>query len=523
MAEYGSKIDCYYLWHHDTRSSSREEFDFAIAHMRGGGGNEAWKVAEEVVRKKHYNIILITDGEIMDYDVEKCDQTLEKAKQEGFQIRKAICYTIGYRDEPNLSVTCAFTRYGESRVFSKGGDKPLRTVMQYTKEDFKILEEFAEISLENFQANFEKIEQLIIAKNMGRNSNPEMKDQLVHMKARLIREYSKEQGKKEPISNMIRKALRNNDQETAFDLARKMANSYFTDETITDLEKKLTSLIALCGDLRGQYSLGQIRSNKMTTASRAEEGKIDQSLETEELSKNPIECPIIMDEDVPQILIDTCDPFLLDLEKGLVDDINACPLRILNYPHLKAKFKARLSNYTGVKYSDKLKKNPFTRGQLLGAIPLGNHRSHVVVGNSTIAKMVAGGKVMGNLNLYFAVIWVLVMENEIEYLSPIKANLTEHLIHRLTTSQTMASLCGLPKFVSTQISTDIALWFCLSSGQLNTPTERDAFRFHLFDLEHMRKLVDALGYPLHEGFTRHYLRTRALHYFLDKLKRSTPK
>lgn len=229
-----------------------------------------------------------------------------------------------------------------------------------------------------------------------------------------------------------------------------------------------------------------------------------------------------MDEDVPQILIDECEPFLLGLEKGIVDDINACPLRILNYPHLKAKFKARLSNFIGVKYSDQLRRNPFTRGKLLGAIPLGSHRSHVVVGNSSIAKMVSGGKVMGNFDLYYAVVWLLVMEGSIEYLSPIRANLTEHLLYRLTSSQTMASLCGLPKFVSTQVGTDIALWFCLSSGQLNLSTDQDSFRFHLFELEHMQKLVDVLGYPLHEGFIRHYQRTRALYYFLDKLKRSTP-
>ena len=132
-------------------------------------------------------------------------------------------------------------------------------------------------------------------------------------------------------------------------------------------------------------------------------------------------------------------------------------LRILNYPDLKAKFKSRISTFTGVKYSDKLRQNPFTRNKLLGSIPLGSHKSHVTVGNHTIAKLVSGGKVMGNLNLYFAVIWILVNEDEIEFLKPIKANLTEHLVHRLVNSQTMASMCGLSQFVSTQIGTDIAI------------------------------------------------------------------
>ena len=299
-----------------------------------------------------------------------------------------------------------------------------------------------------------------------------------------------------------------------------MATNYLENDTIADLQKKINNLITICGDLRGQYSIGQIKSNKMATATRAVGGKIDPTLQTEDLSKNPIECPIIMDEDVPQILIDECNPFLLDLEKGIVDDINACPLRVLNYPDLKAKFKSRISTYTGVKYSDKMKLNPFTRKRLLGSIPLGSDRSHVTVGNHTIAQLVSGGKVMGNLNMWYAVIWILVNEDEIEYLKPIKANLKEHLIYRLVNSQTMASMCGLSQFVSTQIGTDIAVWFCVNNGFMNQQPEKDTLRFHLFNIEAMAKIVEALGYPNHSGFTRHYLRTRALFYFLDKFKRS---
>ena len=375
--------------------------------------------------------------------------------------------------------------------------------------------------MENFEAKYSSIEQLIIAINMGREGNPELKNQLVTMKSRLVKELSKKLGKKMSYSEKIREMLREQRVQDALGMVENMAKSYFEESGTGELEQKINYLISLCGDLRGQYSVGEIKSNKMATAVKAVEGKIDQAVELEDLSKNPIECPIIMDEDVPQILIDECEPFLLGVEKSIVDDINACPLRILNYPDIKAKFKSRISTFTGVKYSDKMKKNPFTQNRLLGAIPLGTHRSHTTVGNHTIAKLVSGGKVMGNLNMYYAVLWILVSEGEIEYLSPIKANLTEHLIFRLTSTQTMASMCGLSQFVSTQISTDIALWYCLNSGYLNQPTEKDTFRFHLFDVEHMRKLVAALGYPLHEGFQRHFLRTRALFYLLEKYKRSS--
>jgi hypothetical protein len=204
-----------------------------------------------------------------------------------------------------------------------------------------------------------------------------------------------------------------------------------------------------------------------------------------------------MDEDVPQILVDECQPFLLGVEKYIVDDIAACPLRILNYPDLKAKFKSSLSTFTGVKLTDKLLKNPFTQNRLLGAIPLGTHQSHIQVGNYTIAKLITGGKILGNLNLYYAVIWYLINEGEIQYLNPIKYNATEHLIYRLKTTKTTASLCGLAQFVTTQLDSDIAIWYCVSSGYLNQPGSRDTFRFHQTNMDPMIEIVRTLGFPIH--------------------------
>ncbi len=99
---------------------------------------------------------------------------------------------------------------------------------------------------------------------------------------------------------------------------------------------------------------------------------------------------------------------MVGIEKAIVDDITACPLRILNYPEIKSKLKARLSNYMGVKYADKFLKNPFTQRKLLGSIPLGSHKSHIKVGNYTIARMFSDGKILGNLNLFFAVIWYII-------------------------------------------------------------------------------------------------------------------
>lgn len=85
----------------------------------------------------------------------------------------------------------------------------------------------------------------------------------------------------------------------------------------------------------------------------------------------------------------------------------------------------------------------------------------------------------------------------------------------------MASLCGLSQFVATQVSTDLALWYSASSGYLNNPVEKDTFRFHLYNMDTIAKLIELLDYPLHEGFQRHYKRTLALHHFMDRMKRSS--
>lgn len=78
--------------------------------------------------------------------------------------------------------------------------------MSYTAEDYKILDSLEDITLENFEAQYEKIEQLIIAQNMGKDGNLPLKNQLVSMKTRLVKELSKKLGKKE-FSQQLREKL----------------------------------------------------------------------------------------------------------------------------------------------------------------------------------------------------------------------------------------------------------------------------------------------------------------------------
>ena len=254
-----------------------------------------------MIKKNIKKVILVTDGQVSDHSVNQCDKILEN-----HEFEKTICYIISTSSYGglNMSVTCPFTRKCDNEVYEKDYNLPMKKVVQYTPADYKILDTLDEISLENFTEKYDMIEGLIIALNMGKDGNIPLKNQLVIMKNRLVKELSKQKSGENDINKEMRGMLEEGNLEGALAIAKKITTEYFSDGMTTDLEKKISHLINLCGDLRGKYNINEIKSNKMSYAKDAKEGKIDQQVETHDLSKNPIECPIIMDEDIPQILVD---------------------------------------------------------------------------------------------------------------------------------------------------------------------------------------------------------------------------
>lgn len=103
---------------------------------------------------------------------------------------------------------------------------------------------------------------------MGKDGNIPLKNQLVVMKNRLVKELSKRKGKAD-INEVMRTSLEKGDFQAAIEVAQVMTTEYFSDSKTTDLEDNISHLINLCGDLRGKYDIGQIKSNKMATAKDA--------------------------------------------------------------------------------------------------------------------------------------------------------------------------------------------------------------------------------------------------------------
>ena len=76
----------------------------------------------------------------------------------------------------------------------------------------------------------------------------------------------------------MRICLEEGNFDGAMKLAGKITKEYFSDSMTTDLEKQISHLINLCGDLRGKYNINEIKSNKMAYAKDAKEGQLDQQV-----------------------------------------------------------------------------------------------------------------------------------------------------------------------------------------------------------------------------------------------------
>lgn len=81
LTEYAKDITHYYFWNSNCNAYTKKNFMNWVETKRGTGGTSPELVAAEIAKSKHTNIILVTDGEVGDHSVSRCDNILEEVKQ----------------------------------------------------------------------------------------------------------------------------------------------------------------------------------------------------------------------------------------------------------------------------------------------------------------------------------------------------------------------------------------------------------------------------------------------------------
>jgi hypothetical protein len=134
-----------------------------IESKKGYGGTEPHCILETMssLDASSYELCLITDGEVVQNSVNRCDQILQDYQI--VQLNKVECHIVN--NNPNLSVSCPFTRNGECKVTTYRLDAPsesnhLNGVVQLhlTKDDWTLLRTIETVTLDTFLEQFEKLQ-----------------------------------------------------------------------------------------------------------------------------------------------------------------------------------------------------------------------------------------------------------------------------------------------------------------------------------------------------------------------------
>lgn len=198
-------------------------------------------------------------------------------------------------------------------------------------------------------------------------------------------------------------------------------------------------------------------------------------------------------------------------------------MNIFKYPDVLDKFKSRLDHPISLdaykSSNGSITESPFTRKPINGGFCLSANPEHIRASAWALAYILTGNKLVGNQDLWFAVIMLMVQRGRIEYLKPILPQLQAQMKYRMEHHKTYISLTGLPEFPTTQVPLGTAIWYIFSSPLFNVNPKRDILRTHLPHLNELRDLVELIGYKVPDEIEPHVLRLRCMLAMLGAVKR----
>lgn len=486
-------------WDHKWQNVSIKELKKINDMQNGFGGTEVSQVAKAI---KHLDfkgkLILITDGQVGTRDIDECDSMLLNEKRFSHVDVYLIKSGDRFFSDPNMSVSCPFTRYCPHVVNYISNEK--EESLEISNTDIEILNNLDTINtLQDFDFHKESILKALSARMMGKASiDTKIHDQIVRLRQRIVQDIARNKNvTKTSTTTILHESLKKRESwNECLELYRKFVGEYYQ-TSFDSFEKDISNLLNITkGGLRNSFSHRLRRADVLDTCPIS---NINETEPQEEVDDTDYTCPITLDSERDVVLLIKTRPPLvehLQLTPKVVEDIINCPLNALNYKDIceslmkSLDMSISLSAYIKADQSDyPIKTSPFTRDPIMDVLYLGANESQVAGSNTTISKILTGThrKKIGNMNLWFAVIYIL-MEKE-ERFRDIMPFVENQLKWRLAYTQTFASMCGLTKYPNERVSLELACWMVITSPLLELPNEKDMVRAHVFHLEYLFKLV----------------------------------
>lgn len=438
------------FWDSEEPQTTSYEKAIEIIKMRTGNYGTSPSLIAPLTQPDSY-VILITDGQVDNDEVKKCDQLLNSRSFE----RVEVHFISSCGGEMNLSVSAPFTRkanyeiYVNKKLHAAGSSKEVIDLKKYHN------------NLPLFKEEAKELLTKITMQNLGLN-NVQLRDDLLELQKNLLNCVSKSQNKID--FNKIRLILSSPEgtEEEAIEYIKEnvIPNAASTKETL-EIQQMCKEMIDKC---TGCFDFSFNVISRVRRADVVEE-ELPESVEC----SHKFECPISLDTDIPCCLIKIGDPVFKSLKQKQINDFVNNPLSVLFNYKLKRKIKDRIDHLVGLNslkemWSRNDKKSPFTRYDVSCALCFGSDETHIEANRFTIANIFFGEKIVGNDVLWLFVMYFII--KEIDWLKDEEGFMKifeDYLKFSVKKKFTNMTLTGLPIDPLIKAPTDIAVWYCVMS------------------------------------------------------------
>ena len=530
------------VWDHNSKYITFNDYMKINNNLEGFGGTNP-KCIFSSIFEKHKKVIydefvLITDGQIYEKEVEECSELIENNKT-NFIPNYVEVYLIGNKNSTNLSVVCPFTRYSSSKTILKSPDeKEDNIINEVSADDLNILKKIKNIStLVDFNKNYESIEKAFIARLLGTKGDIELRKEVLLMQRRINKNLAKEV-KTEKKTTLLDDLLL---KDQNFELATNELCNNFNIIATTDFCQKINLLIRMSdGALKQMFNINELQTFRKNIASNTKNVEINdiENIDIESSVKDiKFECPISAENETdPTILLtlpnenEELKPLLLGFEKVSLEKILNCPLNALYNDDFINKIKLYIDHPISLKTLREaeekgypFEKSPITRKTIIGAITLGESEEHVKCADYNLMKLLTGGKNLGDRNLWFVVIWILVKKGIFPYLKDIEPFIKAQVIYRMKNYTTSISLSGLSNLPQNKVLYITAAWSCLMSPFIidKIPSNCNLFNVHLTHYKELVDIINLFNLQLPKNFENFANRMVVFSYLLYFFKRNT--
>ncbi len=504
IQKFGQKnVKCLF-WDDKVYRVQHSEVTRRISTRTGGGGTSPHCFASTTYLPEGSNVIIITDGQVSPGDVQKCDRIINGRR---FSSVTVIFEHTG--GNMNLTVSTPFTRNCD-QVKIIVGDRTLTEGSTSKAIDLKRYYDNPDL----FLTELDSLNAQIVMQNLGKNAaNIPLRNDLFELKKNLLSHIASSQSTKNSM-DQVRVLLTSADQlEPAIVLMRSIISN-----VDTSLGKRLESIFEeLARQCLGtsNFDFSVLEPGRLLRANQVEQVTAEELPQQHEAGN--FECPISFEEDDHStLLIAEGQSVFSDLigdasKKSLLEQLMTNPWMVLNIPELFVKLTALLDHVIGFKTTKELFTrgrnvvSPFSRAPISCALTFGKDATTRRANLYVLARIFFGKRLVGLPESWLSVVYIActkvprLQDNEV-FMSEFKNYLRGQLIH----SKTNITLTGLPIEPLMKTSTDIAIWFSVTSprifleiyeGKVDDARNRlrsfGASAIHLVTI-----LTDVLEYPI---------------------------